>query len=479
MADRGSFFAELEARGLIHQVSESSAGPSARELLDTPGQCVYAGFDPTAPSLHVGHLIPILGLRRFQQAGHRVIALAGGATGLVGDPSGKSEERNMLAAETLRANVAAVKGQLEQLLDFEGENPALLVDNLDWTQGLTLLDFLRDVGKHFSINAMLRKDSVRNRLGALSLIGLGRRAVEELVADGKVGADAVGAELEAVKGLHGKLSDAAEETSISFTEFSYMLLQGFDFLHLFRTQSCNVQVGGSDQWGNITCGTELVRRITGEHAHALTFPLLTNSDGSKFGKTVAGAVWLDPAMTSPFAFRQFWFNTSDADVVHRLRYFTFLPLDEIAELAATLDSDPQAVKRRLAREMTALVHGEAEAAKVEQAIELFFGGGDLRDVPPEYIEDALGGAPVTELPRERFAGDGVAWLELVTTAVSEGGKALSKGAARRLVQQSSLALNGEKLADPERAVTGADLIHDRYLVLKKGKKHHFLVKAVG
>jgi len=428
-----TLFDDLQARGLIHQFTEAEV-PLA-EFLEGGQRCVYAGFDPTADSLHVGHLIPLLGLRRFQRAGHTVIALAGGATGLVGDPSGKSAERNMLTREVLGANVAAIKGQLERLLDFS-DGKALLVDNLDWTGELTLLEFLRDVGKHFTINAMQRKDSVKNRI-------------------------------------------ERKGSGISFTEFSYMLLQANDFLHLHRAHGCQIQIGGSDQWGNITCGTELIRRSGGEgHVYGMTMPLLCNSDGSKFGKTAAGAVWLDPNKTSPFAFRQFWHGTTDDDVVERLLYFTDLPLDEIQALGAEVKEKPYQAQRKLAWEMTCLVHGEEVAQRVEQAVKVLFDPkADLREIPLEMMADAFAGAPLTELPRERFSGDGLPLLDLVVETVHAG--AQKRGQARREIEKDTcISLNGTKWTDSTAAVTASELLHDRFLVVRKGKKNQFLVKVV-
>ena len=428
-------FEELEERGLVHQVTEHEV-PLATYIAQP--RCLYAGFDPTAQSLHVGTMIPLIALRRFQLAGHRVIALAGGATGMVGDPSGKSEERNLLDRDALRANLAGNKAQLERFLDFSGPSPAMLVDNLDWSAGVPLLDFLRDIGKHFTINSMMRKDSVRTRL-------------------------------------------EREGEGISYTEFSYMLLQAHDFYWLFREHGCTLQIGGSDQWGNITAGVDLIRKKLGETAYGLTMPLLMNADGQKFGKTGQGTVWLDPGLTSPMAFRQFWFNTTDADVIERLKYFTFLPLEEIEELQRLVQdkSDPNAAQRRLARAMTALVHGEAEAQRVEKAV-VALRQGNLRELPLEYLEDAFVGAPTVVLARERLGGEGIPWLDLVVHALRDGEqKPLSKGAARRLIQQNAVALNGEVLNDLEAGVTGEWLIHDRYLILRKGKKHQFLVRVAG
>ncbi len=420
---------DLQARGLIHQIADHEEAPLA-QLLETP-QSVYAGFDPTAPSLHVGNLIPLLGLRRFQEAGHRAIPLAGGATGMVGDPSGRSSERILLSEDELRANIAGIRSQLEQLLDFSNDR-AILVDNLDWTREVHLLPFLRDTGKHFSINAMLRKDSVQGRL-------------------------------------------EREGEGISYTEFSYMLLQAFDFQNLYENYDCRIQIGGSDQWGNITAGTELIRKKLGQRAYGVTFPLLTNADGSKFGKTAEGSVWLDPNLTSPYAFRQFWYNTDDADLVSRLKSFTFLPLHEIEDLASRVDGDPNAVRRVLAREMTTLVHGREEAERVERAATVLFSkDADLNEIPVEYLADAFSGAPVTELPRGWFVGDGTPFVDLAVRVIREGDEPISKGAARRLIEQNSLALNGRKISNPFHSVTVNELLHDRYLVVRKGKRHDFL-----
>ncbi len=418
---------ELQFRGLIHQFTEQEK--PLPDLLDER-QVIYAGFDPTAESLHVGNLVPLLGLRRFQERGHRVIALAGGATGMVGDPSGKSEERNLLTPEVLQGNLRAIKGQLERLLDFGGENPAQLVDNYSWTKDVTFLEFLRDIGKHFSINAMIRKDSVSARL-------------------------------------------EREGAGISFTEFSYMLLQAFDFFVLARDQGCTMQIGGSDQWGNITAGVELIRRKLGRTAIGVTFPLLLNSDGTKFGKTAKGAVWLDPKRTSPFAFRQFWFKTPDDEVLSRLKYFSFLSVEEIRDLEQQ-STEPNRAQRRLAEHMTELVHGKEEAAKVEKAAGVLFNPkGDLREVPVEYIADAFEGAPVVDMPKDRFAG-GVAWLDVVSEVLHEG----KRGAAKRDIEMNAVALNGEKITALDARIGGEHLLHDRYLVLRKGKRDYYLIRAV-
>lgn len=431
-----NLFQELEARDLIHSASDHEV-PLARAL-EQP-QVVYAGFDPSAASLHVGNLVPLLGLRRFQQAGHKVIALAGGATGLVGDPSGKSEERNLLTMEVLAHNLACIKKQIQRFLDLDGERGAL-VDNLDWTGELRLLDFLRDTGKHFTINTMLKKDSVKNRI-------------------------------------------EREGEGISFTEFSYSLLQAHDYLVLAREHGCTLQVGGSDQWGNITAGIELCRRVLGKHVYGLTFPLLMNSDGSKFGKTAKGAVFLDPTLTSPFTFRQFWFQTPDADVVARLKTFTFIPIEELLALEQKVKdrSAPNEAQRVLARHLTELVHGKDEADAVERAVEVLFSSHGTRDdllkVPASYLEHAFEGAPLVDLPRPALEGDGLPLVDLVVVAVYAG--AQKRGQAKRdVAEDKAISLNGEKVVDPERKVTRADLLHDKYIVLRKGKKNYFLVRVV-
>lgn len=429
-----NLFQDLEARGLVHTVSDHEV-PLAKAL-EQP-QVVYAGFDPSAPSLHVGNLVPLLGLRRFQLAGHKAIALAGGATGLIGDPSGKNEERNLLDRDALAHNLSRIKQQLERFLVLDGAR-GMLVDNLEWTGELRLLDFLRDVGKHFHVNVMVKKDSVKNRL-------------------------------------------EREGEGISFTEFSYSLLQANDFMLLARDHGCTVQIGGSDQWGNITAGIELCRRTLGRHVYGLTFPLLMNSDGSKFGKTAKGAVYLDPAMTSPFSFRQFWFNTKDDDVVARLKTFTFLPLEQIAELEGKVrdKSAPNEAQRVLARHMTEMVHGKDEAERVERAVEVLFSHGsrdDLLKVPPEYLEHAFEGAPVVFVQRGQLEGQGLSLLDLVVHAVHGGGE--KRGQAKRdIAVDKGISLNGEKVTDPDRRVTTADLLHDRDLVLRKGKKNYVLVRV--
>lgn len=419
----------LRARGLVHQTTNDE---ELAKLLSAGPTVVYAGFDPTGDSLHIGHLIPLLGLRRFQLAGHSVIALAGGATGMVGDPSGRSTERNLLTREDLEHNKRAIKSQLSAFLDFEGENPAVLVDNLDWTGEVTLLDFLRDQGKFFRVNEMIKRDSVKDRL-------------------------------------------EREGEGLSFTEFSYMLLQGNDFRALSRSHGCKVQIGGSDQWGNIVAGTDLARKSDGAHLFGMTCPLLTRSDGSKFGKTAGGeSVWLDPNQTSPFQFRQFWFNQADDDMPRLLRFFSFRSLEEIEALEAEAAADKGArlCQKALAREMTALVHGEEMAERIERAAPIVFNPkGDLREVDPDVLAQAF---PALPLPRATLEA-GLPWLDLVVQIVWEG--ANKRGQARKDIQNNGMSLNGVKWTDPEASVGTQELLHDRFLMIRKGKKQQFLVEV--
>jgi tyrosyl-tRNA synthetase len=386
---------------------------------------VYVGFDPTADSLHAGHLLGQFTLRRFQLAGHPVFPLAGGATGMIGDPGGRSEERNLLDLETLRANTEAIKTQLSRFLDFEpGPARATLVNNADWTGSMTALEFLRDVGKHITVNQMLAKESVRHRI--------------------------------------------ASEHGISYTEFSYMLLQANDFRYLFEHHGVEVQAGGSDQWGNITAGIELIRKTLGRSAHGFTWPLLTRRDGTKFGKSSGGAVWLDPQRTSPYQFRQFWFQADDDDVGTLLRRFTFLPLEEIDELLVQHAADPgrRLAQRRLAWELTAMVHGTDEARRAEEAAAVLF-GGDPRNASPEVLGTLVGEVPSTIL---EHLDDGLVAL-LVRT-----GLANSNGDARRGLQQRQFAVNGQK-ADADRRIGPDDLLGGRYVVLSRGRATHHIVEV--
>ncbi len=412
---------DLQWRGLVADCTDLPA--LAARLAQGP-VTLYCGFDPTGDSLHVGHLMGQLTLRRFQLSGHHVLPLAGGATGMIGDPSGKSAERNLLTPGQLAHNVACIKGQLSRLLDFETTtNPARLVDNAAWTIGVSYLDFLRDIGKHFSLNVMLAKDSVRSRM----------------------------------EGDHG----------ISYTEFSYQLLQAFDFYHLRRSLGCELQIGGSDQWGNLTAGTDLIRKKLGVPAWGLTFPLITKSDGTKFGKTEGGAVWLDPQKTSPYRFYQFFINTEDSMVVEYLKKFTLLPRAEIEALEARHVANPGAreAHRALAREVTTLVHGATASSDAIRASEIMFGGG-LDGINEALFQDVVGEIPTKVLERAKLEGPGTALTELLVHA----GLCPSKGQARKDLEGGGISLNNTRVAEAARAVTSADLLFGKYLLLRKGKR---------
>ncbi len=402
--------AELSWRGLIAQHSDVAA-----DRLVT----LYCGFDPTADSLHVGSLVPLLTLRRFQLAGHRPIALVGGGTGLIGDPSGKTAERTLNPEETVRAWTEAIRGQVTRFLDLEGGG-ALLADNYEWIGATSTIEFLRDVGKHFTVNYMLAKESVAARI---------------------------------------------EGEGISFTEFSYMLLQAYDYLRLYERYGCTLQVGGSDQWGNITAGIELVRRIHGVRVQGLTVPLVTSPSGTKFGKTEAGTVWLDPARTSPYAFYQFWRNADDRDVPGYLRYFSFRSREEIEALDVAVRDRPQAreAQRTLAREMTALVHGEEALRAAEQASEALFGAAPIRSLDLRQLEWAVAGAPVA-------AYADAAALPPLPNLLVQAGLCQTTSEARAAIGQGGVYVNDERVADPAYRPGEADLLHRRYVVLRRGKR---------
>ncbi|HEV2132093.1 MAG TPA: tyrosine--tRNA ligase [Longimicrobiaceae bacterium] len=423
-----NFFDELQARGLVHSASEG-----ARQLFGEAPATGYIGFDPTAGSLHVGHLLQILALARLQRAGHRPLALVGGGTGMIGDPSGKSKERQLLTRAQVEENVEAIRGQLARFLDFSGEPAALLVDNHEWLGGLGLIEFLREVGKHFTVNYMLAKESVSRRL--------------------------------------------EQEEGISVTEFAYMLLQAYDYLVLAERYGCALQMGGSDQWGNITAGIELIRRTRGRAAHGIVLPLVTTASGVKFGKTEEGAVWLDPERTSPFRFYQFWLNTDDRDVEHYLKAFTFLPLEEVAELLAEHTADPaaRAGQRRLAAEVTHMVHGEEGLERAERATGVLFGSRAAGDLGAAELLDVFADVPSTEVPRSRLEGGGLPVVDLLADA----GIAASKGEARRLIAGGGVYLNGARLETPELRVRADDAIDGAVLLLRKGKKQNHLVRLVG
>ncbi|MCX8092257.1 MAG: tyrosine--tRNA ligase [Verrucomicrobiae bacterium] len=422
-----SILDELQWRGLIADCTDLPA--LTQRLADAP-ITLYCGFDPTAESLHVGNLVPLLALRRFQLFGHHPIAVAGGATGLIGDPSGKSRERQLLAPEDLARNIAAVKQQLSRLLDFESRtNPARLLDNASWTARVSYLDFLREVGKHFSLGQMLAKESVRTRM-------------------------------------------EDRESGISYTEFSYMLLQAYDFFVLCRDYGCELQIGGSDQWGNITAGLDLCRKKLGKTVFGLTLPLLTNADGSKFGKTEAGAVWLDPSKTSVYRFYQFWINTDDRDVIGRLKCFTFLTREQIAELEAKHAANPGAreAHRALARAVTELIHGPTATAEAVRASEILF-GGSLDGVSESTFNELIGEVPTRQIEKTRLEGGGVPLVEVLVHA----GLCPSKGQARKDIEGGGIYLNNQRVASPQRAVTLNDLLFGRHVLLRKGKKNYVVV----
>jgi tyrosyl-tRNA synthetase len=412
----------LTERGLVQDVT-----PGLGERLSREPITAYAGFDPTADSLHVGNLIPVMVLAWLQRQGGRPLALVGGGTALVGDPSGKRSERPMLALEEVEANAAAIRAQLARFLSFEGKNPARLVNNAEWLRPIRLLEFLRDTGKHFTVNYMLQKESVRSRMDA----------------------------------------------GISFTEFAYMLVQAHDYHHLFSAERCELQVGGSDQWGNITAGIELIAKRAQASVHGLTAPLLTTSSGAKFGKSEAGNVWLDPARTTPFRFYQFWLSVEDADVERLLRIFTFLPLPDIALLAADSAADPgkRLAQRALAEDLTARVHGVETVRRVIQASAILFGGGDLRQAEPDTLAIVAGEVPVMPVG----SGPADAGLSVVDALVGTG-LASSKADARRGIQGGGYSINGERVA-AERTLGAADLIGQRYIVLQKGRKQFAMLDA--
>jgi len=419
---------ELKWRGLVADCTD------AEELGKRITQPItlYCGFDPTADSLHVGNLVPLLALRRFQLLGHHPIAVAGGATGSIGDPSGKTQERQLLTQEVLAHNIAAVKGQLARLLDFETPvNPALLVDNASWTASLSFLDFLRDIGKHFSVNQMVAKESVRARM-------------------------------------------EDRETGISYTEFSYMLLQAFDFYVLNRERNCELQIGGSDQWGNITAGIELTRKKSSRQVFGLTLPLITNADGSKFGKTVAGAIWLDPKRTSVYRMYQFWINTDDRDVIRYLKYFTFLSEAEIAGLEKAHTENPGArtAHKALAKAATDLIHGPAATAEAMRASDILF-GGTLEGIAESTFNEIVGEAPTKEIEKARLEGAGISIIDLFVHA----GLMPSKGQARKDIEGGGANINNIREASPTRQVTTADLLFGKHLLLRKGKKNYAVVTA--
>ncbi|MGW8315119.1 MAG: tyrosine--tRNA ligase [Bacteroidales bacterium] len=431
MTEKKNFVKELEWRGMIHDIM-----PGTEEMLQQEMVSAYVGIDPTADSLHIGHLVGIMMLKHFQHAGHRPIALVGGATGMIGDPSGKSQERNLMDEPTLRKNQEGLKKQISRFLDFESEIPnrALMVNNYDWMKDYSFLGFIRDIGKHITVNYMMAKDSVKKRLGADSNAGM------------------------------------------SFTEFTYQLVQGYDFLVLYRDFQCKLQMGGSDQWGNIVTGTELIRRISGGEAFALTCPLITKSDGGKFGKTEEGNVWLDPERTSPYKFYQFWLNVSDEDAEKYLKIFTMFGQQEIEALVSEHHTTPhlRIMQKKLAEELTVMVHSREEYELAVEASEILFGRGtteSLRRISEDTFLSIFEGVPQYEVTPAVMDND---LLELLAV---ETGVFSSKGEARRMVTGGGVSLNKEKISDPQYRITKNDFINGKYLLVQKGKKNYHLIRV--
>jgi tyrosyl-tRNA synthetase len=417
---------DLEWRGLIAQSTDRK---ELEKALSKPIS-LYLGVDPTAPSMHLGNLVVFLVLRRFQLAGHRPIPLVGGATGLVGDPSGKNDERTLNEEKLVADWVAKIKKQVEKIIDFSDKKTgAVMVNNLDWTKPVSALDFLRDIGKHFSVNQMLAKDSVANRLAT---------------------------------------------AGISYTEFSYQVLQAFDYLELYRRNDCKLQIGGSDQWGNIVAGLDLIRKVEGGTAHALTIPLLAKSDGTKFGKTASGAIWLDSTMTSAYEFFQFWLNSDDADMPKLLKVFSMKDRKEIERLIETVNTNPGAreAHRELAREMTTLIHGADMAIKVEEAAKALFGQGEISELDLATLDSALSQLPKTQVKK----GDPFpTWVDLLAAT----GVVDSKSAARRIVKEGGAYLNNKKVESEDFTPSKSDLLHGKYLLLRKGKRDLAAVEVAG
>ncbi|MGZ0015993.1 tyrosine--tRNA ligase [Yeosuana sp. AK3] len=425
-----NFVEELTWRGMIHTVM-----PGAEEHLMEGMRSAYVGFDPTADSLHIGNLVPIMLLAHYQRCGHRPVALVGGATGMIGDPSGKSNERNLLDETTLRHNQEAIKKQLAHFLDFEShaENAAILVNNYDWMKDVSFLGFIRDVGKHITVNYMMAKDSVKNRIS----------------------------------------SDASE--GMSFTEFTYQLVQGYDFLHLYNEKNCTLQMGGSDQWGNITTGTELIRRIGNGKGFAITCPLITKSDGSKFGKSEGGNVWLDANRTSPYKFYQYWLNSSDEDAEKYIKIFTFLTQEDIEVLVKEHTEAPhlRVLQKRLAEEITSMVHSKEELENAIKASHILFGNStsnDLKHLNEQTFLDVFDGVPQAEISRLELENG----LDVIAALAEKTGFLKSNGEARRALKENSIAVNKEKVAEDYK-ITTANLINNKFVLLQRGKKNYFVI----
>jgi tyrosyl-tRNA synthetase len=422
-----SFYDELQWRGLIYD-----ATPDLEKVLSEGKLSAYIGFDPTSSSLHIGSLVPIMALARWQRAGHRPVALVGGGTGMIGDPSGKSEERNLLSKEQVEENLMGLRAQLERYLDFSpGASPAILADNADWLGSVKLIDFLREIGKCFTANSMVQKESVKRRM------------------------------------------ESAE--GISYTELSYMLLQAYDYLQLFDRYSCTLQMGGSDQWGNILSGIDLIRRLRNDKAHGLVMPLITMADGTKFGKTERGTIWLDSRRTSAYRYYQFWLNTSDADAVPFLKYFTWLSRSEIGELEEALSTAPEArdAQKKLAEELTKMNHGEAALQRAKRISKLFF-GTDVDQLTADEVEEVVGDAPASELPAERLGNDGVSMIDLLLVS----GLASSKGDARRTIKGGGIYLSNRRISDPNTVILKDQSIEGKLFLLRKGKKQYHVVRIV-
>jgi tyrosyl-tRNA synthetase len=421
-----NLYDEFKWRGMLHE-----ATPDLQKILGEEKLTAYIGFDPSAASLHVGSLLPVMGLARLQKFGHTPIAIAGGGTGLIGDPSGKTKERQLLTTEQVEENLAGIKAQLARFLDFDAKaNPARIINNADWLAPISMMEFLRDVGKYFTVNNLLAKEAIKRRLET--------------------------------------------DEGISFTEFSYPLLQAYDYLVLHDRHGCTLQLGGSDQWGNIVAGIDLIRRLRSARAHGLVFPLVTTAAGVKFGKTEAGAVWLDPNLTSPYRFYQFWLNTDDRDAITYLKFFTWLSQEEIAELEESVRTEPEKrrAQRELARHVTALVHGETELEKALRASEVLF-GKEIEGLTVQELFDIFADVPSTNLEKSKLEGF------TLTDALVISGLAPSKGEARRLVQGGGVAVNNRRVSDPRQTISASDLIDGQVLVLRKGAKNYHLLRTVG
>ena len=434
-----NYIQELTWRGMIHDVM-----PGAEEHLNEAMRTAYVGFDPTADSLHIGNLVPIMLLAHFQRCGHKPVALVGGATGMIGDPSGKSAERNLLDEKTLRHNQEAIQQQLSHFLDFEGQtdNSAEMVNNYDWMKEFSFLEFIRDVGKHITVNYMMAKDSVKNRI----------------TSDG---------------------TDEGGSEGMSFTEFTYQLVQGYDFLHLYQDKNCTLQMGGSDQWGNITTGTELVRRIGRGKAFAITCPLITKADGSKFGKSEGGNVWLDPARTSPYKFYQYWLNSGDEDSEKYIRIFTFLGEDEINSIITEHNEAKhlRILQKRLASEITAMVHSQADLENVIKASSILFGkstADDLKALDEQTFLDVFDGVPQAEVAMSKIE----AGYDIVSAMATDTQFLPSNSEVRRAIKQNSISVNKEKISDQAYKITQDDLINNKFILLQKGKKNYYVLRLI-